>query len=152
MRMTVIFVITNKNIIIITTNILKCLITERAPVPLKHNLYTHLIAADISVRHYLHFEGFVRNPPVFRFLAMRISSWAKHGSHSLNFSRGILFVTFWLAEGVRVVGSPKPCIVFWKSAKWFPRAFVSICFARWTYGCARCVWLFATRFAKFRFA
>ena len=32
----------------------------------------------------------------------RLSMWGKHGGPSADFSRGLLFVTFWLAEFFRV--------------------------------------------------
>ena len=36
--------------------------------------------------------------------------WAKYGSQSSDFSVGILFVTFCLAQAARVIGCPGVCI------------------------------------------
>ena len=44
------------------------------------------------------FAGFIRNSSVFRSVDSHFTFWAKHGGHSSGFSRGILFLTFWLAE------------------------------------------------------
>ena len=45
------------------------------------------------------------------------SRWSKHGGHSSWFSRGVLFVTFWLAEAARAIGSQEPCMRRWVLSK-----------------------------------
>ena len=73
----------------------------------------NLIAANTSCNQWLcpltYFEGFVQNLPALTLLPCFISG-GKHDGHSSSFSCEILFVTFWLAEAARVIGSPDPSI------------------------------------------
>ena len=44
------------------------------------------------------------------YQSLLFSLWGRHGGHSSGFSRGILFVTLWLAEAARMLGSLEPWV------------------------------------------
>ena len=112
--------------------------------------YSSYISSSVNVRIYIYFEGWDRNPVLSRYINMPVACETTHKDHTLGWPHRLLFVTFWLAEAVWVIGSSALSIpALQVQGKKMKKAFRVVCFlCKWYVyyvNCFPCQWYILCR-------